>query len=153
MLKHLHFSSRPNRMLDFRWPSVWLFHVLYPGMKYAMISMKLMICDVLRNFSLHTDTKLSDIRVKMNDAFTRKVGGYPITIRPRDRRPSYAHRNTRVAWTRRPPPSAVWHIVILLCNFTVAVTAVFYSYSRLAHNRTQRFRCVTSFSFLFFSFQ
>ncbi|CAI6354070.1 unnamed protein product [Macrosiphum euphorbiae] len=67
------------------------------GMKYAMISMKLMISEVLRNFSVHTDIKLSDVRIKMNDAFTRKVGGYPITVRPRDRRPTYVRRNTRVA--------------------------------------------------------
>lgn len=65
------------------------------GMKYAMTSMKLLVSDVLRNFSVHTNVKLSEIKLKMNDAFTRKVGGYPITIRPRDKRPSYL-RNSQV---------------------------------------------------------
>ncbi|XP_025410296.1 cytochrome P450 4C1-like [Sipha flava] len=67
------------------------------GMKYAMISMKLMVSEILRNFSVHTTVKLQDVKIKMNDAFTRKVGGYPITVQPRDRRPSYVRCNTRVA--------------------------------------------------------
>lgn len=55
--------------------------------------MKLLVSEVLRNFSVHTDVKLSDVKIKMNDAFTRIVGGYPITIRPRDKRPSYMRKS------------------------------------------------------------
>ncbi|XP_050438039.1 cytochrome P450 4C1-like [Adelges cooleyi] len=64
------------------------------GMKYAMMSMKLLLAEVLRNFSVHTDIKLADVKVKISDGFTRKVGGYPITIRHRDKRPSYMQNTT-----------------------------------------------------------
>ncbi|XP_050530172.1 cytochrome P450 4C1-like [Daktulosphaira vitifoliae] len=62
------------------------------GMKYAMMAMKLLISEVLRNFSIHTDIKLPDIKVKMSDGFIRKIGGYPITIRIRDKKPSYLRK-------------------------------------------------------------
>ncbi|VVC26884.1 Cytochrome P450,Cytochrome P450, E-class, group IV,Cytochrome P450, conserved site [Cinara cedri] len=75
------------------------------GMKYAMISMKLMVSEVLRNFSVHTDIKLSDVKIKTNDAFTRKVGGYPITILPRDRRPSYVRNPIQPAAGTESPQS------------------------------------------------
>ncbi|XP_025415552.1 cytochrome P450 4C1-like isoform X2 [Sipha flava] len=55
------------------------------GSTYAMLSMKVLVSTFLRNYSVHTDTKLSDIKLKM-DILLRSVHGYPVTIRSRDRR-------------------------------------------------------------------
>lgn len=53
-----------------------------------MLSMKVLISTFLRNYSVHADIKLSDIKLKL-DLLMRSVHGYPVTIRPRDRRPTY----------------------------------------------------------------
>ncbi|VVC43515.1 Cytochrome P450, E-class, group I,Cytochrome P450,Cytochrome P450, conserved site [Cinara cedri] len=58
------------------------------GSKYAMLSMKVLISTFLRNYSVHTVTKLNDIKLKL-DLLMRSVHGYPVTIQPRDRRPTY----------------------------------------------------------------
>ncbi|XP_050538613.1 cytochrome P450 4C1-like [Daktulosphaira vitifoliae] len=58
------------------------------GSKYAMLSMKVLISTFLRNYSVHTECKMSDIKLKL-DLLMRSVHGYPVTIRPRDRRPTY----------------------------------------------------------------
>nr|DAD54391.1 TPA_exp: cytochrome P450 enzyme 8 [Aphis glycines] len=58
------------------------------GSKYAMLSMKVLISTFLRNYSLHTDMKLADIKLKI-DVLLRSSNGYPVTIRQRDRRPTY----------------------------------------------------------------
>ncbi|KAL4123116.1 hypothetical protein QTP88_015346 [Uroleucon formosanum] len=58
------------------------------GSKYAMLSMKVTVSTFLRHFSVHTDIKLTDIKLKIG-LLMRSVYGYPITIRPRDRRPTY----------------------------------------------------------------
>lgn len=68
-----------------------------------MITMKMMVAEVLRNFSVHTDVAQSDIRVKMTDAFTRNAGGYPIAVRTRDRRPSYARNGRKPTAADRSP--------------------------------------------------
>jgi len=66
--------------------AIWFRHQPYTlcfvGVKYAMISMKLMMIAVLRRYSVHTDCKLSEIVLKV-DLLTKSAGGYPITIRPR----------------------------------------------------------------------
>ncbi|KAF0760023.1 cytochrome P450 4C1-like [Aphis craccivora] len=58
------------------------------GSKYAMLSMKVLVSTFLRNYSVHTDIKLSDIKLKL-DLLMRSANGYPVTIQPRDRRPTY----------------------------------------------------------------
>ncbi|CAH1715441.1 unnamed protein product [Aphis gossypii] len=58
------------------------------GSKYAMLSMKVLISTFLRNYSIHTDMKLTDIKLKI-DVLLRSSNGYPVTIRQRDRRPTY----------------------------------------------------------------
>ncbi|CAI6359143.1 unnamed protein product [Macrosiphum euphorbiae] len=62
------------------------------GSKYAMLSMKVTVSTFLRHFSVHTDIKLTDIKLKI-DLLMRSVHGYPVTIRPRDKRPTYYMRN------------------------------------------------------------
>lgn len=64
------------------------------GSKYAMLSMKVLISTFLRNYSVHTDIKISDIKLKL-DLLMRSANGYPATIRTRDRRPTYK-RNTKL---------------------------------------------------------
>ncbi|KAL4123108.1 hypothetical protein QTP88_015338 [Uroleucon formosanum] len=49
--------------------------------KYAMLSMKVTVSTFLRHFSVHTDIKLTDIKLKIG-LLMRSVHGYPITIRP-----------------------------------------------------------------------
>jgi len=58
------------------------------GSKYAMLSMKVLLSTFLRNYSVHTNIKLSDIKLK-TDLLMRSVNGYPVTILQRDRRPTY----------------------------------------------------------------
>ncbi|XP_050054621.1 cytochrome P450 4C1-like [Aphis gossypii] len=58
------------------------------GSKYAMLSMKVLISTFLRNYSIHTDMKLTDIKLQI-DVLLRSSNGYPVTIRQRDRRPTY----------------------------------------------------------------
>ncbi|KAF0752653.1 cytochrome P450 4C1-like isoform X1, partial [Aphis craccivora] len=58
------------------------------GSKYGMLSLKVLISTFLRNYSVHTDIKLSDIKLKI-DVLLRSSNGYPVTIQPRDRRPTY----------------------------------------------------------------
>jgi cytochrome P450 family 4 len=58
------------------------------GSKYAMLSMKVTVSTFLRHFSVHTDIKLTDIRLKI-DLLMRSVNGYPVTILPRVKRPTY----------------------------------------------------------------
>ncbi|XP_060860448.1 cytochrome P450 4C1-like [Metopolophium dirhodum] len=58
------------------------------GSKYAMLSMKAVVSTFLRHFSVHTDVKLTDIKLTLG-LLMRSVHGYPVTIRPRDRRPTY----------------------------------------------------------------
>lgn len=57
-----------------------------------MLSMKVLISMVLRNYSVHTDFKISDIKLKL-DLLMRSVNGYPVTIQKRDRRPSWIRKN------------------------------------------------------------
>jgi len=58
------------------------------GSKYAMLSMKVLVSTFLRNYSVHTNIKLSDVKLKV-DILMRSANGYPITIQQRDRRPTY----------------------------------------------------------------
>ncbi|XP_060860449.1 cytochrome P450 4C1-like [Metopolophium dirhodum] len=58
------------------------------GSKYAILSMKVTVSTFLRHFSIHTDIKLTDIKLKLG-LLMRSVDGYPVTIRPRDKRPTY----------------------------------------------------------------
>lgn len=58
-----------------------------------MLSMKVLMSTFLRNYSVHTDIKLSDIKLKL-DLLMRSVHGYPVTIRTRDRRPTYKRSQT-----------------------------------------------------------
>lgn len=53
-----------------------------------MLSMKVMVSTFLRNFSIHTDYTFDDIKLKL-DLLLRSYNGYPVTIRTRDRRPTY----------------------------------------------------------------
>lgn len=53
-----------------------------------MLSMKVLVSTFLRNFSVHTDIKLNDIKLKL-DLLMRSVNGYPVTIRPRIRIPTH----------------------------------------------------------------
>ncbi|XP_050438038.1 cytochrome P450 4C1-like [Adelges cooleyi] len=52
------------------------------GAKYATLSMKLMLVAVLRNYSVHTKVKYSDIELQM-DMLAKSAHGYYVTIRPR----------------------------------------------------------------------
>lgn len=52
-----------------------------------MMSMKVLVSMILRNYVLCTDYKLSDIKLKI-DLLMRSVEGYPVRIRRRDRRPT-----------------------------------------------------------------
>ncbi|VVC27500.1 Hypothetical protein CINCED_3A009624 [Cinara cedri] len=52
------------------------------GMKYSLVFMTLLISDVLRKFSVHTDMKLSDIKLKLGITLHNTVG-FPITIQSR----------------------------------------------------------------------
>ncbi|VVC31248.1 Cytochrome P450, E-class, group I,Cytochrome P450,Cytochrome P450, conserved site [Cinara cedri] len=52
------------------------------GMKYSLVLMTLLISYVLRNFSVHTDMKLSDIKLKLGMSLHNTVG-FPITIQSR----------------------------------------------------------------------
>ncbi|KAL4123113.1 hypothetical protein QTP88_015343 [Uroleucon formosanum] len=56
--------------------------------KYAMLSMKVTVSTFLQHFSVHTDIKLTDIKLKIG-LLMRSVHGYPITVRQRDKRPTY----------------------------------------------------------------
>ncbi|XP_050054619.1 cytochrome P450 4C1-like isoform X2 [Aphis gossypii] len=58
------------------------------GSKYAMLSMKVLLSTFLRNYSVHTNIKLNDIKLK-TDLLMRSANGYPVTIQQRDRRPTY----------------------------------------------------------------
>jgi len=53
-----------------------------------MLSMKVTVSTFLRHFSVHTDIKLTDVKLKV-DLMMRSVHGYPVTILPRDKIPSY----------------------------------------------------------------
>ncbi|KAF0747584.1 cytochrome P450 4C1-like [Aphis craccivora] len=53
-----------------------------------MLSMKVLVSTFLRNYSVHTDIKLSDIKLKL-DLLMRSSNGYPVTIRKRERKPTY----------------------------------------------------------------
>ncbi|XP_022166734.1 cytochrome P450 4C1-like isoform X2 [Myzus persicae] len=55
------------------------------GSKYAMLSMKVLVSTFLRNYSVHTDCKFNDIKLKL-DLLLRSSNGYHVTIRTRDRR-------------------------------------------------------------------
>ncbi|XP_050545269.1 cytochrome P450 4C1-like isoform X2 [Daktulosphaira vitifoliae] len=58
------------------------------GEKYAMLSTKVLLSTFLRNFSVHTKCKMSDIKLKIE--FTmNSVHGYQVMIRLRDRKPTY----------------------------------------------------------------
>lgn len=49
-----------------------------------MLSMQVIIATFLRNYSVHTDTKLSDIKLTLG-ILMKSVHGYPVTIKPRKR--------------------------------------------------------------------
>ncbi|XP_029344467.1 cytochrome P450 4C1 isoform X2 [Acyrthosiphon pisum] len=63
------------------------------GSKYAMLSMKVMMSMFLRNYSVHTNCKFNDIKLKL-DLLLRSANGYPVFIQSRDRRPSYKLNKT-----------------------------------------------------------
>jgi len=52
------------------------------------MSMKVMLSMFLKNYSVHTNCKLNDIKLKI-DLLMRSANGYPVTIQTRDRRPTY----------------------------------------------------------------
>ncbi|VVC39214.1 Cytochrome P450, E-class, group I,Cytochrome P450,Cytochrome P450, conserved site [Cinara cedri] len=52
------------------------------GEKFAMLNMIVFIATFLRNYSVHTDIKFNDIKLKIRVIMTSK-SGYPVTIRPR----------------------------------------------------------------------
>ncbi|XP_075233074.1 cytochrome P450 4C1-like [Lycorma delicatula] len=56
------------------------------GSKYAMYSMKTTVSTILRNYTLQTDVKMEDIKLKV-DLLMRSSIGYPVTIKPRIRKP------------------------------------------------------------------
>lgn len=60
-----------------------------------MLSMKVLVSTFLRNYSVHTDVKLSDIKLKL-DLLMRSANGYPVTIQTRDRRPTYKKNSSKV---------------------------------------------------------
>ncbi|VVC41859.1 Cytochrome P450, E-class, group I,Cytochrome P450,Cytochrome P450, conserved site [Cinara cedri] len=53
------------------------------GNQYAMQYMKVQLSMILRNFSVHTNITMDDIKVK-SDIMLRSVNGFPVTIRPRN---------------------------------------------------------------------
>uniref|UniRef100_A0A8D8V6D0 Cytochrome P450 4C1 n=1 Tax=Cacopsylla melanoneura TaxID=428564 RepID=A0A8D8V6D0_9HEMI len=61
------------------------------GSKYAMLSMKVTIATILRNFEVNTDMKMEDIKLKV-DLLMRSVHGYPLKLTTRDRRPSHVRK-------------------------------------------------------------
>ncbi|XP_050540751.1 cytochrome P450 4g15-like [Daktulosphaira vitifoliae] len=56
------------------------------GEKYAMLFMKVLLSTFLRNYSVHTKCKMSDIKLKL-EFMMKSVHGYQVTISPRDRKP------------------------------------------------------------------
>ncbi|XP_050545260.1 cytochrome P450 4C1-like isoform X3 [Daktulosphaira vitifoliae] len=58
------------------------------GQKYAMLLMKVLLATFLRNYSVHTKYKMSDIKLKF-ELSIKNADGYQVTIRPRDRKPIY----------------------------------------------------------------
>jgi len=65
---------------------MWFYSII--GYKYAMLSMKVLVATFLRNYSVHTDCKFNDIKLKL-DLLLRSSNGYPVTIWTRDRRLTY----------------------------------------------------------------
>lgn len=65
---------------------ILIFFFCNTGSKYAMLSMKTTISTLLRSFSVHTDIKMEDIKLKV-DLLMRSAIGYPITLQPRVRKP------------------------------------------------------------------
>lgn len=57
---------------------------LITGSKYAMLSMKVLVSTFLRNFSVYTELKLSDIKLRI-ELLMRSARGYPVKIRSRNR--------------------------------------------------------------------
>jgi len=53
-----------------------------------MLKMKVTMSTLLRKFSLHTDMKLTDIKLRLG-ILMKCVHGYPVTIQPRNKRPTY----------------------------------------------------------------
>lgn len=49
-----------------------------------MFAMKAVIAAVLRNFSVHTDIKLNDIKIQSSFVL-RSLNGYPVTIQQRNK--------------------------------------------------------------------
>jgi cytochrome P450 family 4 len=52
---------------------------MFIGSRYAMLTMKTTISNIIRAYQLETNFKLEDIRIKI-DMLTRSVDGYPIRI-------------------------------------------------------------------------
>lgn len=63
---------------------IYVYIYILTGSKYAVLSLKVMLSTFLRNYSIHTDQKLSDLKFTV-DLIIRKVHGYPVTIRRRER--------------------------------------------------------------------
>jgi len=61
-----------------------------------MLSMKVLMCKILQNFSVHTDLKFSDIQLSL-DILLRNTNGYPVTIRSRERRPTFKREKEDVS--------------------------------------------------------
>ncbi|KAE9533548.1 hypothetical protein AGLY_009186 [Aphis glycines] len=83
----LAFSGGPRGCLGRRISNDYINRIVIAfifGVKYAMISMKLMMVAVLRRYSVHTECKMSEIKMQI-DLLAKKADGYPITIRPRKR--------------------------------------------------------------------
>ncbi|XP_050545278.1 cytochrome P450 4C1-like [Daktulosphaira vitifoliae] len=55
------------------------------GQKYAMLFIKVLLSTFLRNYSVHTKCKMSDIKLKL-ELSMKSVHGYQVTIRPRHRK-------------------------------------------------------------------
>lgn len=66
------------------------------GSKYAMLSMKVLISTLLRNYELRTDIKQEDIKLKV-DLLMRSVNGYPVKLTTRDRRPSHVRKAAKAS--------------------------------------------------------
>lgn len=60
-----------------------------------MLSMKVTIATILRQFKVHTDIKMEDIKLKV-DLLMRSVHGYPVRLTTRDKRPSHVRRQNPV---------------------------------------------------------
>lgn len=60
-----------------------------------MLSMKVLLSMVLRNYKLNTEIKLGDIKLKI-DLLMRSVNGYPVTIEIRDRRPTWMRKSNQM---------------------------------------------------------